>query len=121
MDESLSLFWSAFGAVGYTLTMSLAIACTGLGVAMLRAGRNRARAMSFTISAALFALFFAYLIVASAEPPWLDRFIWAPILRTVGFGAAVSGWVHLALVLGKERKVERLSTLPGVRRNLENA
>ena len=95
----------AYGVLGYSMTMALAIACASVGVAFFRAGRDKLKSALFATSAFLFALLFGYLVVVSVEPPWLNRTIMQPLMRTIALGAASAGWGYLYLMLRKEARL----------------
>lgn len=101
MSENLFSIQS-YGVLGYSLAMALALACVSVGVAYWRAGRDRLKAATFSASAFLFAVLFFYLVLVSVDPPWLDRTIMQPLMRTVTLVAAACGWAHLFLLLRKE-------------------
>ena len=100
MDDIFSL--QAYGVVGYSMTMALAIACASVGIAYFRAGRDKLKSSLFTASAFLFAILFGYLVLVSIELPWLNRAIMQPIMRTVAIGAAATGWSYFYMILRKE-------------------
>ncbi len=95
-------FIQAYGVMGYSMGVSLALACAGVGIAYWRAGRGRWRAAFFVASALLFAVQFAYLVLVSVDPPWLDRTVTQPYLRTVALVAALCGWGYLLSVVCQE-------------------
>lgn len=95
----------AYGVLGYSMTMALAIACASVGFAFFRAGRDKLKSAMFTMSALLFAILFAYLVIVSIEPPWLSRAIMQPLMRTVAIGAAGCGWAYFYLMLRKEARL----------------
>lgn len=95
-------FIQAYGVLGYSMGVSLALACASLGIAYWRAGRGRWRTAFFTASALLFAVQFAYLVLVSVEPPWLDRTVTQPYVRTVALLAALGGWGFLLSVVCQE-------------------
>ena len=103
MDEFLTL--RAYGVLGYSMTMALALACASVGLAYYRAGRDRLKSALFTLSAFFFAILFGYLVLVSIEPPWLDRALMQPAMRTVALVAASCGWGYLILVLRKEARL----------------
>lgn len=100
MDAFFSI--QAYGVLGYSMTVALALACTSVGIAYYRAGRDRLKSALFAASAFLFALLFGHLVLVSMEPPWLNRALTMPLMRTVALGAAGCGWGYLYLMLRKE-------------------
>lgn len=106
----------AYGVFGYSATMALAIACAFVGFAFFRAGRDKLKSALFAISALLFALLFGYLVLVSVEPPWLNRAIMQPLMRTIALGAAGAGWGYFYLMLRKEARLNGTSRNP--KRNL---
>ncbi len=103
MDAIFTL--QAYGVLGYSMTMALAIACAGVGVAFFRAGRDKLKSALFALSAFLFALLFGYLVLVSMEPPWLNRTLMQPLMRTVALAAASCGWGYFYLMLRKEARL----------------
>lgn len=99
------MMMQAYGVLGYSMTMALAIACASVGFAFFRAGRDKLKSLMFTLSAILFAVLFGYLVLVSIEPPWLNRIVMQPLMRTVAIGAASCGWVYFYLMLRKEAKL----------------
>lgn len=99
----------AYGVLGYSMTMALAIACASVGFAFFRAGRDKLKSIMFTLSAALFAVLFGYLVLVSIEPPWLNRAVMQPLMRTVAIGAASCGWAYFYLMLRKEARLNGTS------------
>ena len=95
-------FIQAYGVLGYSITTALALACAVLGIAYWRAGRNKRSAALFVASALLFAALFAYLVLVSVDPPWLDRTVTQPYVRTVALVAALCGWGYLLSVVCQE-------------------
>ena len=102
MEELFSI--QTYGVLGYSMAMALALACASVGIAYFRAGRDKLKAALFTASAFLFAAQFAYLVVVSVEPTWLDRTVTQPYVRTVAFLGASCGWGYLYLMLRKEAR-----------------
>lgn len=100
MDDLFTL--RAYGVLGYSMTMALAIACTSVGFAYYRAGRDKLRSAMFMASSFFFAMLFGYLVLVSIEPPWLNRAIMQPIMRTVAIAGAGCGWAYFYLILRKE-------------------
>ena len=94
----------AYGVLGYSMAAALGLACAGLGIAYWRAGRDRARSALLALCALLFAAMFAYLALVSAAPPWLNRAIAQPYVRTVALLAALCGWSYLLLTLRHEAR-----------------
>ena len=90
--------------MGYLMGVSLALACAVLGIAYWRAGRNKRSAALFVASALLFAALFAYLVLVSVDPPWLDRTVTQPYVRTIALCAALCGWGLLLSVIREEAK-----------------
>lgn len=95
----------AYGVLGYSMAMALALASVSVGLAYFRAGRDKTKSVMFTLSAFLFAILFGYLVIVSIEPPWLNRAVMQPAMRTVALAAAVCGWAYLLLVLRKEARL----------------
>ena len=110
MEELFSI--QAYGVLGYSMTMALAIACAGVGIAFFRAGRDRFKSGLFAASAFLFAMLFGYLVLVSIELPWLNRNVTQPIMRTVSLGAAGCGWAYLILMLRKEARLNGTTRRP---------
>ncbi len=103
MDAIFTL--QAYGVLGYSMTMALAIACAGVGVAYLRAGRDKLKSALFALSSFLFALLFGYLVLVSMEPPWLNRALMQPVMRTVAIAGAGCGWGYFYLMLREEARL----------------
>ncbi len=100
-------FIQAYGVLGYSITTALALACAGLGIAYWCADRNKRQAALFVASALLFAALFAYLVLVSVEPSWLDRTVTQPYVRTIALIAALCGWGVLLLTLHHEAKMNK--------------
>lgn len=103
MDAIFTL--QAYGVLGYSMTMALAIACASVGFAFFRAGRDKLKSALFTLSATMFAILFGYLVMVSIDPPWLNRTIMQPLIRTVAIGGAGAGWGYFYLMLRKEARL----------------
>lgn len=99
----------AYGVLGYSMTSALALACAIVGIAYYRAGRDKLKSSLFAASAFLFAILFGHLVLVSIEPPWLDRTITMPAMRTVALAAALAGWGYLILLLRKEARLNGTS------------
>ena len=72
MDAIFTL--QAYGVLGYSMTMALAIACAGVGVAYFRAGRDKLKSALFTLSSFLFALLFEHWLkdLARYDLDWME-------------------------------------------------
>lgn len=103
MDAIFTL--QAYGVLGYSMTMALAIACAGVGVAYFRAGRDKLNSALFALSSFLFALLFGYLVLVSMDLPWLNRALMQPLMRTVAIVGACCGWGYFYLMLRKEARL----------------
>lgn len=100
MDAFFSI--QAYGVLGYSMTMALALACCSVGIAYFRAGRDKLKSGLFAASSFFFAVLFGYLVLVSIDLPWLSRTIMQPLMRSVAVAGAGCGWGYFYLMLRKE-------------------
>lgn len=98
-----STFLQGYGVLGYSLTVGLAIIWASIALAYYRAeGRGKRQWLFLIASMVQYAILFSYLVLVSIEPPWLNRLVMQPAMRTVAIGAAVTMGLFTAMVLRKE-------------------
>lgn len=102
-----SIFLRGYGVLGYSLTVVLAIIWASIGLAYYKADRGKRIWGVFVVGVVLYAVLFSYLVLISIEPPWLDRTIMQPAMRTVALGASICISVFTVMVLRKEASKPR--------------
>ena len=99
-----SIFMQGYGVLGYSMTVVLAIVWTSIALAYYKADRGKRQWLMLIVSTILYAVLFSYLVLVSIEPPWLNRFVMQPAMRTVALGAAVTLGLFTGMVLKREAK-----------------
>lgn len=97
----------ALGVVGYLCLSSLAVFWASIGVAYIKAGRNRVTWGFFIVSMIALAMLFGGLVFISMEPSWINRNYSSISQRSVALVAAATGWIYTVATLADTASQQR--------------